>query len=212
MDIKCVVCGEPWDSYGVDHGDMLPWESKLFRAGAGCPCCEGEGNWVPQGISDFENGDEDEMKRINAFENRKRIPWRRPDPKVKWTCEGCGVQVVVNPEDDCLEYQLPLGAKGRQWWHSHPYDRGEPTERPAHTFGRDTHMCEFCIKECYNCGEVVSPFLENDDMYGHGYCQTLEPYGCHHVFCTDCVELSCPDCLCMPDDCDCDRDREEDEE
>jgi len=34
-DIRCVVCGEPWEAYGVNHGDMLPWEAKLFRAGAG---------------------------------------------------------------------------------------------------------------------------------------------------------------------------------
>lgn len=40
-DIKCAICGEPWDSWHVRH-DMIPWESELFRKGAGCPECGGE--------------------------------------------------------------------------------------------------------------------------------------------------------------------------
>jgi RecJ-like exonuclease len=38
-DIKCARCGEPWDSYGVRHGDMEPDESEKFLAGKGCPSC-----------------------------------------------------------------------------------------------------------------------------------------------------------------------------
>jgi len=38
-DIKCKQCGEPWDTYGVSHGDMTEHEAKQFRAGKGCPCC-----------------------------------------------------------------------------------------------------------------------------------------------------------------------------
>ena len=39
-DILCAVCGEPWDAYGVGHGDMTPEEAERFLAGVGCPVCE----------------------------------------------------------------------------------------------------------------------------------------------------------------------------
>ena len=39
-DIYCATCGEPWDAYGVRHGeDMTPAEARKFLAGEGCPCC-----------------------------------------------------------------------------------------------------------------------------------------------------------------------------
>ena len=85
MDIKCVVCGEPWDSYGVSHGDMAPWEATLFRRGAGCPCCEGVPNgWTPSHMDDVENGDGDPMARIIAAErvaDGTAPKWVRPRGK-----------------------------------------------------------------------------------------------------------------------------------
>lgn len=39
-DIYCTVCGEPWDAYGVRHGDMPPAEARQFLAGQGCPSCD----------------------------------------------------------------------------------------------------------------------------------------------------------------------------
>ena len=39
MDIHCAKCGEPWDSYGVHHGDLTPAESRRFLRGEGCPSC-----------------------------------------------------------------------------------------------------------------------------------------------------------------------------
>jgi|DewCreStandDraft_5_1066085.scaffolds.fasta_scaffold01803_25 RecJ-like exonuclease len=38
-DIYCTVCGEPWDAYGVKHGDMAPDEAHRFLRGEGCPAC-----------------------------------------------------------------------------------------------------------------------------------------------------------------------------
>lgn len=38
-DIYCAKCGEPWDAYGVYHGDMDEDEKSRFLSGAGCPCC-----------------------------------------------------------------------------------------------------------------------------------------------------------------------------
>jgi hypothetical protein len=38
-DLVCNRCGEPWDAYGVRHGDMTAEERMRFLAGEGCPCC-----------------------------------------------------------------------------------------------------------------------------------------------------------------------------
>ena len=41
-DLVCNICGEPWDAFGIDHGDMTPEERKDFLNGNGCPCCKKE--------------------------------------------------------------------------------------------------------------------------------------------------------------------------
>jgi len=38
-DVYCRVCGEPWDAFGLFHGDMTDEERDIFLAGLGCPCC-----------------------------------------------------------------------------------------------------------------------------------------------------------------------------
>lgn len=42
MDVYCKRCGEPWDLYGVEHGDMTDDERRRFWAGEGCPRCYGK--------------------------------------------------------------------------------------------------------------------------------------------------------------------------
>lgn len=38
-DIPCSMCGEPWDYYGLKHGDVEPGEAERILNGEGCPCC-----------------------------------------------------------------------------------------------------------------------------------------------------------------------------
>lgn len=38
-DIYCAKCGEPWDAYGIKHGDMEEEDAEKFMSGAGCPAC-----------------------------------------------------------------------------------------------------------------------------------------------------------------------------
>lgn len=38
-DIKCRMCGEPWDYYGLKHGDVELDEGERILNGEGCPCC-----------------------------------------------------------------------------------------------------------------------------------------------------------------------------
>jgi len=42
MDVYCKRCGEPWDVYGVEHGDLDDEERRRFWAGEGCPSCYGK--------------------------------------------------------------------------------------------------------------------------------------------------------------------------
>lgn len=38
-DVTCAICGEPWDYYGLKHGDLRPEEAERFLHGQGCPTC-----------------------------------------------------------------------------------------------------------------------------------------------------------------------------
>jgi hypothetical protein len=210
MDVKCVVCGEPWDYYGINHGDMEKWEAELFKKGSGCPCCEGETEhpFEPQTIFDIGYGDKDPILRLQTWEDNQegRTPkWEEPKPELLWECSGCGVQVERDANGE-LDYNIPMGATCRQWYISHPFWKGEPTEEPAHTFkgaGEDYDVCEFCLSNCENCGKEVCSNLDYSDVYDEGWCTTLESYGYQEVFCIDCVETTCSECNSLPEDCEC---------
>lgn len=220
-DVRCVVCGEPWDYWGARHGDMKQWEWELFRKGAGCPACEGEPNgYEPETLSDVEFGDLDPGERIAAREDHeaKRAPeWKASEPEVVWTCSGCGVQVVRDPDElytdgssttgDALCYHVPRGARAAQWYNSHPFTyRGEPTEEPAHTFEGGETVCEFCLDHCDHCGREVCGTLEGGDCYSDDQAFTLPEHqnGMRCTYhCIDCVEHQCETCGQIGEDCTC---------
>lgn len=192
MDVLCVVCGEPWDYMGARHGgDMLKWEWRLFRVGAGCPGCEGEapvGGQVELTAEICSFGDEDPILRVSAWEDYhggKAPKWEKPDPEVFWKCEGCGVEVIDDLEYEGLRYHLPKDAVGSQWYNSHPYCRGDPKKEPAHVFEPDRKVCEFCLRACYLCDADICPTLEYGDTYDDGNCVAYETY---HSICVDCFE------------------------
>ena len=41
-DVICNICGEPWDFWGMMHGDMTKTEARTMLSGEGCPCCKGK--------------------------------------------------------------------------------------------------------------------------------------------------------------------------
>jgi hypothetical protein len=196
-DIKCVICGEEWEVFGIDHGDMLPWQAKLFRQGAGCPICEGEPRngepWQPQTISDVENGDDDPMERIIAAENATNgtaPKWERPEDPIHWQCDGCEVQVITDLDTNEIEYHLPYKSKASQWYHSHPFRNGTPEKEPAHTFDSGDKVCEFCLSHCSECDASLSEHLDLD-LYDEGAAWPSPADDQEHV-CADChseVEL-----------------------
>lgn len=174
-DIRCVVCGEPWDAYGVNHGDMLKWEAKLFKAGAGCPCCEGEPNgYEPTRLSDVENGDEDPMLRIQAreaHEEGKAPKWERPTDPLLWACDGCKIRVVRDVDTDEPSYEAPYGSRAsyEYWWRNQ-----DAPEKPEHTFtdtkwSDDIHVCERCYETCSECSTPIPPEEGYDDPSSDQY-------------------------------------------
>lgn len=169
-DIRCVVCGEPWNAYGVSHGDMCTWEAKLFRLGAGCPSCEGTPNgWEPKSIFDVENGDEDPISRIMASErvaNGTKVEWKRPEDPVLWTCDDCGHSVKRDLDSEEI------------YMTGHTYSRYEPDEEPEHTFHSGRKVCADCYETCTNCSEPIEPGTESFYTQEHD------------------VKLCCEDCLC----------------
>jgi hypothetical protein len=70
-DILCALCGEPWDAYGVRHGDMTPEEAAQFLAGRGCPACgfgaisSTRGDRLAAAESESEWSDDDPMEILD---------------------------------------------------------------------------------------------------------------------------------------------------
>ena len=192
MDVKCVVCGEPWDYLGIDGGDMNKWEAKQFHAGAGCPSCEGQtpedGPWEPEDINDVEYGDLDPMERLEALlavQQGTKPDWGRPEPVVNWTCSGCGAQSLLDPDDEEVIWRRPSGSKAAaKWWGSHSERRlGDPAA-PAHKFSEDCVVCEACHQTCDECGTDVSPTIEWGDVYDAGWCTQTSDL---QYYCIECI-------------------------
>lgn len=177
-DIKCVVCGEPWDAYGVSHGDMLLWEAKLFKAGAGCPSCEGQapetGQFQPTSIADIENGDEDPAVRLSVHEDYAQgiAPvWERPKDTLLWSCASCGIEAIRDADDNSLVYRAPYKSRASyEYWHRSL----EATEVPEHVFDEDTAVCEQCLCKCAECGEPIAPNDPGDGGYPDPRCGYYE--------------------------------------
>lgn len=71
-DIRCRMCGEPWDSYGVRNGDMTEAEAEKFLAGEGCPSCD-FGKSCPQCSGTGKKSDS--YDRENCCRNGRILVW-----------------------------------------------------------------------------------------------------------------------------------------
>lgn len=128
-DILCRVCSEPWDAYGVHHGDMMAWEARLFKAGAGCPSCKGvdpsttDSEREERSLASAESmaegwDDPDSFEHVlDTFASAvtgkmpQRKPWVEPERTVRWQCHGCKAQAV-----EPLAYSLSEPNKGSAAW------------------------------------------------------------------------------------------------
>ena len=176
MDVNCNVCGEPWDRYGVLHGDMNDWQKDLFIAGAGCPCCEGE---AP------EEKCVDDMvilrSRIGGeFEMACSIigdpvpQWERPADKLICECEVCGVKLMkdASTDDPYLLDCTPM---------THYADCEDPALWSRHAGLEE--VCPDCQVHCDDC-EVE--LIEGADIYDGGIVFAEGDYYRRYPLCVDC--------------------------
>ena len=110
-DIKCAVCGEPWNAYGVADGDMLRWEADLFRAGAGCPACEGV---APEGVEATEAHlrsvvmEAESPDGFGLLAGTTAPKWAEPDEPVLAQCDCCPSEIRRSHEDnEPYWYRIP---------------------------------------------------------------------------------------------------------
>jgi hypothetical protein len=203
LDMRCVVCGGHWDSHGVHHGDMLRWEASLFLKGAGCPSCLGESPFPEQGpmeqLAGVPHPEEAlwrqriqfDLAEGGAFEftlrvekdgsNDNRVPWVRPTPEPLWTCAGCGVFVILDPDTDYPHGQVDGVTGGEVAWRggqSVHYNGGvsfrywcapgcvAPSPRSCATVAGEDY-CPGCVELCGGCGEVW--VFSRSDLFGDVY-------------------------------------------
>lgn len=207
MDLICTICAEPWDAWGVNHGDMRRWEARLFKQGAGCPCCEGI---KPSNMTEDEslaalqdrlliNPDEEGPSAgLLALADGCAPPkWEAPPPTVLWQCAGCGVQVVSDPGNaypDGDSGDTELEWRGGQRVHyrrgyARPYGERssdeEPCSEPPFTIAEQPY-CYGCASECGECDTPI--FARSDletDPYDPGYAFPREG---RRAVCCDCYE------------------------
>lgn len=201
MNINCVVCGEPWDSYGVRHGDMAKWEAECFLKGAGCPSCEGE---TPEGVDASEVAYESAKAEVfcpgddtgdvaEAFiaiaEGAERPKWERPEDEIVFSCAGCDARLRRNRDDENL-YWTGQGPRKfyRHDWGTEDFEGFEIGEEK---------FCPGCAGHCSEC--VANVFFSNTSitgtvLYGDTYdpgASFEHPQDWGKTVCYSCYENSC---------------------
>lgn len=73
-DIYCSVCNEPWDIYGLSHGDVKAWEADAIRSGHGCPCC------ISNGKQPTDN-------------------YKEPEPRIIARCPYCQCDITIDQDN-----------------------------------------------------------------------------------------------------------------
>ena len=150
-DTHCKICGEPWDIYGLSHGDVAAWEANMIKLGHGCPCC------IQNGKTPSEH-------------------YVKPEPLVHFTCSHCKNIITVDQEyitydGDELVYEKPESFKTEdgvvcEHCHHTHYDTcgkcGKVTIADDMYFIQDLEngisLCQDCMDEtevCQKCQYTV---------------------------------------------------------
>jgi hypothetical protein len=194
---------------------MAKWEAVLFRAGAGCPSCEGvapETSFEPATLADIENGDGDPMERLIAFEQRDNRPaWKAPDPVLLYRCDCCGIEVQDDPGADCEEDRLfcrVTAASDLQYRNSARISSGryytDDEIRAGFTFdkARDKpRVCPACVEHCDDCGRETCSALSTDVYDGLASFSGDQCGGSwRRSYCIDCFETRAAEAEAEADD------------
>lgn len=171
-DVHCKVCGEPYDEYGLHHGDMLAWETDAFLKGLGCPCCQGIPKRHEDGI--LHRRLRMELEQMNAAIDLNapalmpdveapKGKWEEPDPMVIGTCHLCGKDIEV-PQNE-IYYDGRGKKKYSQYFNPQKYG--------------ENIYCDSCFHKLETCDFCGKKFEPDDTRYS----QDL-----YEVICNDCDE------------------------
>jgi hypothetical protein len=195
-DLTCVVCGEPWDAYGVRHGDMLKWEAELFLKGAGCPSCEGVSPFTPEGPMEALAQTATEDPQLAFFKDRLLInpdegdpaslfaalegdapKWEAPAPTVLWQCSGCDVEVIRDPATEYLDGSTVTvdpdmawqgGEKVHYWGSPRPSSYGD-LPRPEEPTETPPHLIAdepYCPGCAATCYDCAASIFTRSELEG----------------------------------------------
>jgi len=152
MDVHCHKCGEPWDSYGLFHGDVYAWQADAIINGAGCPSCEGQS--VEHELT-FAEMDEHEvaLEGNDPFDETKVLEYKRPPKVVLWKCTKCKHEETQWPDD--LQYDGRGNIKYI----------GRLNEEPliVDDDGKEVKVCQDCYDNCIPCYECDKRFFDPED-------------------------------------------------
>lgn len=142
-DTHCLICGEPWDIYGLSHGDVAAWEADMIHKGIGCPCCKG-----------VKNGNE----------------YVKPEDYVLMTCSDCEHKITIDQDDIHYDGNKKIFHNGHYKVHldnlDEIYDYVE--EYHGESIEPDVFVCNSCYRlyydKCDECGKI----FHIDDTYLFG--------------------------------------------
>lgn len=165
-DINCTVCNEPWDRYGLYHGDVTPGEAAAILSGKGCPSCSGyhpdtgdDYGYDPGAIDDaaivFEKCAHCEVAIVADVANFTYQQWKA----------GITRDLAEKIEATDESYGTPLARN--LWSRSRGYAEFIQVDG-------DT-LCTQCAPTCDHCGEPIDKRNDGDYVY-HEMCD-------YHVDC-----------------------------
>jgi len=165
MNIHCAICNEPWDDYGLSHGDVAAWEADMIRKGYGCPCC-------------IQNG-------FNPTEE-----YVEPKQLVVFRCDSCESDITIDQSEIqydgtelvcykpehvyCDDGIICIKCYERDYSYCENCSKTIATDVSVYLQNLEVNLCEDCCEKyyssCYECGEM----FHNSDLEDR-YCDSCKP-------------------------------------
>ena len=179
-DVLCMQCGEPYEAFGPFGADMLKWEAELFLKGAGCPCCEGDGDFITNAMSAAGYAvvhTPDRAERMLYMASGEYTPpeWKEPPNELIEACDLCSLELHEDADDGELIWHN---------WGTKP-DNVRPSKEYFRPWCSFASVCHDCQIECVACRAP----LVNDrevDCYDGGAIYREDDYTGRSPLCVDC--------------------------
>ena len=179
MDVLCSKCGEPWNSYGLLHGDVRAWESALIRAGAGCPSCLGQKS---RSLKLSELLSNDDALEGNYAPKEVEPEYKKPEPHKAFECEDCGKLGLIDQDEIWLD-----GLRLYTWTNDSEKVFLDEIKKHKQHYGfkkiNGKTLCNECARDYSKCNEC-GKFVGSKDSV------------CHEMrtICMDCYETEFSSC------------------